>query len=59
MIQAMESSSSDAHDHRQPRPSARARLLRSGQLADEDRDEDDVVDAEHDLERASPARPDD
>ena len=51
MIQVSENSSSDAHDHRAEQPdAARPRLLAARQLAREDRDEDDVVDAEHDLE---------
>jgi hypothetical protein len=41
----------DAHAHREPQADvAGAVALARRQLADEDRDEDDVVDAEHDLE---------
>ena len=51
-IQASENSSSDARDHRaeQAEP-ARPRLLRRGSLPDEDRDENDVVDAEDDFQK--------
>ena len=51
MIQAMDISSSDPHDHRGQQagpPRAVAALAR--QLARQNRDEDDVVDAEDDLE---------
>ena len=51
MIQPSESSSADAHDHREREADLAGLVLLLGrQLAGEDRDEDDVVDAEHDLE---------
>ena len=50
-IQTIENSSSDAHEHgRDQADPARALLLFLGQLAGQDRNEDDVVDAEDDLE---------
>ena len=46
------SSSPDAHEHREEQADAPRRLaLRGRQLVDQDRDENDVVDAEHELER--------
>ena len=42
----------DAHPHREARPMMRSVALPRGQPLDEDRDEDRVVDAEHDLEDA-------
>jgi hypothetical protein len=51
MIQASEEQR-DARQHRQGQAHhARARLLRHRQLGGEDGDEDDVVDAEHQLEQ--------
>ena len=51
MIQVRDSSSTMRVTIARARPRRRAAPLRSGQPPDEDRDEDDVVDAEDDLER--------